>query len=60
MSAFTPEQEKVLKAGPSAIPASIMGLIEALRQVQEWHRCVTDEDEEYLAKLFDVPRVPHP
>jgi NADH-quinone oxidoreductase subunit E len=33
-----------------------MGLGEALRQVQEWHRCVTDEDEEYLAGLFQVPR----
>jgi NADH-quinone oxidoreductase subunit E len=56
MSHFTLEQEKVLKTWTSRYPASIMGLVEALRQVQEWHRCVTDEDEEYLAKLFDVPR----
>ena len=57
MSAFTSEQEKVLKAGTARYPAPIMGLVEALRQVQQWHLCVTDEDEEYLAKLFDVPRV---
>jgi len=56
MSAFTPEQEKALRAWTSRYPAPIMGLGEALRQVQEWHRCVTDEDEEHLAKLFDVPR----
>ena len=35
MSHFTPEQEKVLKAWISRYPASIMGLVEALRQVQE-------------------------
>ena len=57
MSAFTPEQEKALKAWTSRYPASIMGLVEAMRQVQDWHRCVTDEDEEYLARLFAVPRV---
>ena len=57
MSAFTAEQEKVLKGWTQRYPASIMGLVEALRQVQGWHRCVTDEDEEYLARLFDVPRV---
>jgi NADH-quinone oxidoreductase subunit E len=57
MSAFTPEQEKALKAWTSRYPASIMGLVEALRQVQEWHRCVTDEDEDHLSRLFDVPRV---
>ncbi len=57
MSALTLEQEKVLKAWAARYPAPIMGLVEALRQVQRWHRCVTDEDEEYLARLFDVPRV---
>ncbi|MCX5794884.1 MAG: NAD(P)H-dependent oxidoreductase subunit E [Elusimicrobia bacterium] len=46
-----------MKAWTLRYPAPIMGLVEALRQVQEWHRCVTDEDEEYLARLFDVPRV---
>jgi NADH-quinone oxidoreductase subunit E len=57
MSAFNTEQENILKAWTTRYPTPIMGLIEALRQVQEWHRCVTDEDEVYLAKLFDVPRV---
>jgi len=33
-----------------------MGLLEALRQVQDWHHCVTDEDEEYLAELFQLTR----
>ncbi|MDD5630230.1 MAG: NAD(P)H-dependent oxidoreductase subunit E, partial [Elusimicrobia bacterium] len=56
MSAFTPEQEKVLKSWAERYPAPLMGLVEALRQVQEWHRCVSDEDEEYLAGLFVVPR----
>ncbi len=56
MSVFTPEQEKVLQAWTERYPYPNMGLLEALRQVQEWHRCVTDEDEEYLAKLFGVPR----
>ena len=57
MSAFTPDQEKALRAWTQRYPAPIMGLVEALRQVQQWHRCVTDADEEYLADLFDVPRV---
>jgi len=56
MSAFNLEQEKVLESWTQRYPASIMGLVEALRQVQQWHRCVTDEDEEYLAGLFAVPR----
>ncbi|MBI5210774.1 MAG: NAD(P)H-dependent oxidoreductase subunit E [Elusimicrobia bacterium] len=30
----------------------MMGLLEAMRQVQEWHRCVTLEDEAFLAGLF--------
>ncbi len=56
MSAFTAEQEKVLQGWAERYPQRRMGLVEALRQVQEWHRCVTDEDEEFLAGLFDVPR----
>ncbi len=56
MSAFTPEQVKVLEAWTKEYPYPVMGLIEALRQVQDWHRCVTDADEEYLAKLFSLPR----
>jgi len=53
---FDPEQEKVLKAWTERYPHPGMGLLEALRQVQEWHRCVSDEDAEYLARLFAVPR----
>jgi len=33
-----------------------MGLLEAMRQVQEWNLCVRPEDEEYLAKLFKTTR----
>jgi NADH-quinone oxidoreductase subunit E len=29
-----------------------MGILEALRSVQEWHLCVTPEDEVYVARLF--------
>ncbi len=35
-------------------PFRNMGLIEAMRQVQEWHLCVTPQDEEYLAALFQT------
>jgi NADH-quinone oxidoreductase subunit E len=56
VSAFTSEQERILKGWTERYPHAIMGLGEALRQVQEWHRCITDEDEEYLAILFGVPR----
>jgi len=56
MSGLTSEQERILKAWAQRYPAPLMGLVEALRQVQEWHRCVTDDDEEYLAGLFGVPR----
>lgn len=51
---FTPEQESVLKGWTTKYPYKIMGLVEALRSVQDWHRCVTLEDQQHLAELFGV------
>ena len=52
---FTDEQKKQLAAWTTHYPAPQMGLIEAMRQVQEWHRCVSFEAEQYLADLFKLP-----
>ncbi|MBI5624790.1 MAG: NAD(P)H-dependent oxidoreductase subunit E [Elusimicrobia bacterium] len=49
---FTPEQEKVLQGWTTHYPYPMMGLLMAMRQVQEWHSCVTTADEEFLAALF--------
>ncbi len=55
MSAFTPEQEKVLVAWTKRYPYPNMGLVEALRSVQEWHRCVTPAAAARVAELFELP-----
>ncbi|MHB2026824.1 MAG: NADH-quinone oxidoreductase subunit NuoF [Elusimicrobiota bacterium] len=52
---FTPDQEKTLKSWTAYYPYPIMGLIEAMRAVQEWHHRISPDDEKYLAELFDVP-----
>jgi NADH:ubiquinone oxidoreductase subunit E len=49
---FTPEQEKVLGRWTTEYPYAIMGILEALRQVQLWNLCVRPEHEEYIAALF--------
>lgn len=51
---FTPEQQEALKAWTTKYPYKIMGLVEALRSVQDWRRCVSLEDQQYLADLFGV------
>ncbi len=51
---FSPEQEEVLRRWTKAYPAPAMGLLEAMRQVQEWNRCVRPEHEEELAALFGL------
>lgn len=51
---MTPEQEKELQGWTTFYPYPMMGLISAMRRVQQWHLCVTPEDEEYLAKLFQT------
>lgn len=55
-AAFTPEQKKILAAWTVKYPYPMMGLIEALRAVQGWHRMIKPEDEEYLAELFKTTR----
>jgi NADH:ubiquinone oxidoreductase subunit E len=49
---FSPEQEKALKAWTTHYPFPMMGMLEAMRQVQAWHQAVTAADEAYLAELF--------
>ncbi len=51
-SPFSPEEEKILNSWTKAYPHPMMGLLEAMRQVQTWHLCVRPKDEEYLADLF--------
>ena len=53
-SPFTPEQEKALKAWTTHYPYPMMGLLEAMRAVQQWHLCIRPEDEAYLAALFET------
>lgn len=53
---FSAEQEKILNSWTTAYPHPIMGILEAMRQVQTWHLCVRPEDEDYLAKIFKTTR----
>lgn len=50
--ALTAEQKKKLEKWTTHYPYPIMGLLEAVREVQDWNLCVTMEDEKYLAELF--------
>lgn len=52
---FTPEQEAVLLGWTKRYPYSNMGLVEALRSVQEWKRCVTPESAARVAEIFELP-----
>jgi NADH-quinone oxidoreductase subunit F len=54
-AAFTPEQEKALVAWTKKYPYSNMGLVEALRSVQEWHRQVRPEAAARVAEIFGLP-----
>lgn len=54
-SPFTPEQEKVLAEWTKRYPYKNMGLIEALRAVQDWHRVISPEAASYVADLFALP-----
>jgi NADH-quinone oxidoreductase subunit F len=53
---FTPEQEKALQSWTREYPYPIMGILEALRQVQQWNLCVRPEHEDYVADLFKTTR----
>jgi NADH:ubiquinone oxidoreductase subunit E len=52
---FTVEQEKILLEWTKRYPYSNMGLVEALRSVQEWNRCVTPEAAARVAEIFGLP-----
>ena len=54
-SPFTAEQEAALKKWKEYYPYTNMGLVEALRSVQDWNRCVTPEAAAYVATLFGLP-----
>ncbi|MBI3548052.1 MAG: NADH-quinone oxidoreductase subunit NuoF [Elusimicrobia bacterium] len=53
-SPFTAEQKATLVAWTQRFPYPAMGLLEALREVQEWHHHVSLEDEAFIAGLFGV------
>lgn len=54
-SPFTPEQEKALVEWTKRYPYSNMGLVEALRSVQEWRRQVLPEHAARVAEIFRLP-----
>ncbi len=55
MKAFTDEQERVLIDWTKKYPYPNLGLIEALRAVQGWHRMVTPEAAARVAEIFSLP-----
>jgi NADH:ubiquinone oxidoreductase subunit E len=54
-SPFTAEQEAALKKWKDYYPYTNMGLIEALRSVQDWNRFVSPDAANYVAELFELP-----
>ncbi|MBI4386247.1 MAG: NAD(P)H-dependent oxidoreductase subunit E, partial [Elusimicrobia bacterium] len=52
---FTREQQERLASWKKRYPYPIMGIVEALRDVQQWHRSVSLEAEAHVAELFQVP-----
>lgn len=52
---FTPEQEVALKKWTTFYPYKQMGLVEALRCVQDWQRHIKPEAAAYVAQLFGLP-----
>ena len=54
-SPFTPEQETILLGWTKRYPYSSMGLIEALRSVQDWHRRVSPDAAARVAEIFSLP-----
>lgn len=54
-NAFTPEQEKALVAWKNKFPYPNLGLIEALRSVQEWHCEVGPAAAARVAEIFSMP-----
>ena len=54
-SPFTPEQEKILEGWTKAYPYSNMGLIEALRSVQDWNRMISPDAAARVGEIFSLP-----
>jgi len=54
-SPFTPDQEKILLGWTKKYPYTNLGLIEALRSVQDWHRMIAPEAAARVAEIFDLP-----
>ncbi len=54
-NAFTSEQEKQLAAWTKKYPYTNLGLIEALRSVQDWHRQVGPAAAARVAEIFGMP-----
>jgi NADH:ubiquinone oxidoreductase subunit E len=54
-SPFTVEQEAALKKWKEFYPYTNMGLIEALRSVQDWNRFISPDAANYVAELFELP-----
>jgi NADH:ubiquinone oxidoreductase subunit E len=52
---FTAEQETVLAGWTKRYPYSNMGLVEALRSVQDWNRMISPEAAARVAEIFDLP-----
>lgn len=55
-SSFSDREKEILKSWTKAYPYPMMGLLEAMRQVQTWHLCVEPQDEEFLAAIFNTTR----
>jgi NADH:ubiquinone oxidoreductase subunit E len=54
-SPFSAEQEKVLIEWSKHYPYPNLGLIEALRSVQDWNRMISPEAAARVAEIFDLP-----
>lgn len=54
MKPFTDEQEKFLSGWTKKYPYPNLGLIEALRSVQDWHRTISPEAASRVADLFSL------
>lgn len=54
-SPFNAEQEKTLLAWTKTYPYTNLGLIEALRSVQDWHRQVDPAAAARVAEIFGLP-----
>ena len=54
-SPFTAEQEAALNKWKEFYPYPNMGLVEALRSVQDWYRMISPDAAARVAELFDLP-----